>query len=74
MTPVYFNFGVQHFYLNKMLIVVCKCIIQTKYIDKSEAKQKKKPITRGTDQFSSPQFSPGNIKFSFPMHRSSIVD
>ena len=54
MTPVFFSGGVHHFYISKMLTVPDKYLIQSKYINKTETKQKQRPsfvtvynITRG---------------------------
>ena len=45
MTPVIFRGGATSLYL-KMLIVTNKYVTQSKYIDKTETKQKQRPTSR----------------------------
>ena len=50
MTPVFL--GSATFLFLKILIVAFKYVTQSKYINKTETKQKKRPMTHGTDHVS----------------------
>lgn len=49
-TPIFS--GVQHFYPQKILVVACQYVAQSKDFKKTETKQKHRPTTRARDQAS----------------------